>query len=531
MARDLGGDVLLRLVRGYVPGRSGEIVLVPKPWNVVAQWPGGLRGAADPRTTHASPWAYLERVPIILYGPGVIRSGLRSDRQVDLADLAPTFADILGFDFPAPDGDVLREAMLRERGGGPPRVVVLVAYDGGGWNLLERWPGAWPNGRRLAEEGAVYTNATVGSAPPVTAPVHATMGTGAYPRVHLLAENTARLPNGEVGETFFHQADPRLLRATTLADAWDAANGNRPWVGMIGFHSWHLGMMGKGARSRDGDRDVAVLWDREQERFGTNEEFYSLPSYLPGETDLERRVRELDGLDGSLDGRWRGSDLADPFLLPGTPAFVDFVGDALFRMLRREPIGADALTDMLLVELQASDYAGHVWNMESEETRDVLLAQDRLLGRLVSFLDREIGPGGYVLALTADHGQAPLPEVTGGLRIDRFRLVEDLNELVGAGVVEAVHPDDIYLDMEAVAAAGLTVEQIARLIAGYRYRDGLPEGAELSPAEEERLDDRVFAAVIPGAFLMDLADEEARAFGPGRYAQGDLTTPPRVRSL
>ncbi|MGH2650745.1 MAG: alkaline phosphatase family protein, partial [Actinomycetota bacterium] len=362
-------------------------------------------------------------------------------------------------------------------------------------------------------------------------PVHATMGTGVYPRVHLLAENTARLPNGTVGEMFFHEADPRLLRGTTLADAWDLANKNLPWVGMIGFHSWHLGMMGKGARSRGGDRDVAVLWNREQEMFGTNEEVYSLPAYLPGDEELERRVRGLDGLDGSLDGRWRGNDLADPFTLPGTPAFVDHVGDALFRMLRHEPIGADGTTDLLFVELQTTDYAGHVWNMESEEVGDVLLAQDRILGRLVSFLDREIGPGRYVLALTADHGQVPLPETTGGLRIDRFRLAEDLNELVGAGVVQAVHPDDIYLDMEAVEASGLTVEQIARLVAGYRYRDGLPEGADLSSGEAERLNERVFAAVLPGDFLAGLTDEEARAFGPGRYAEGDLTTPPAIRSL
>ena len=49
MARTLGSDVLRLVARGYVPGRSGEIVVIPQPWNVLGQWNGGLRGPDDPR--------------------------------------------------------------------------------------------------------------------------------------------------------------------------------------------------------------------------------------------------------------------------------------------------------------------------------------------------------------------------------------------------------------------------------------------------------------------------------------------------
>lgn len=530
MLHALGRDVVRSLARGYVPGRSGEISIVPKPWNVLGQWPEGFRGRRDPRTTHATPWSYHQSVPIVLAGAG-IRSGVEVDRAVSVADLAPTFGELLDFDFRAPDGDVLGEALLPKPERPAPRLLVLVVQDGGGWNVLERWPHAWPNLRRLARNGTTYTNATVGSAPSVTAPVHATMGTGAFPRLHGIPENTGRLPNGELGELFFHVADPRLLRRATIADRWDRANGNRAWVGMLGFESWHLGMMGKGARSPGGDRDVAVLWEREEGHLWTNEEFYRLPSYLPDSDRLEEDLAALDRTDGAADESWRGNDLRSEFIVPGTPAFVDYMAESLFQVLSREPVATDDVTDLLFLELKASDYGGHVWNMESREVAAVLRAQDRVIGELVSFLDRRVGRSRYVLAVSADHGQTPLPETTNGLRIDRLQIADDVNAYFGASIVEAVHPDDVYLDMEEVRSAGLDVAEIARFLGDYRYGNALPEGTDPSLIEEARLNERVFAAAIPGSTLAGLRDSEIRSLGRGRYPEGDLTSPARFDRL
>jgi hypothetical protein len=57
MARVLGRDVVTSLQRGYVPGRSGEILLEPEPWTVVGRMRREIRGPYDPRPTHATPWA------------------------------------------------------------------------------------------------------------------------------------------------------------------------------------------------------------------------------------------------------------------------------------------------------------------------------------------------------------------------------------------------------------------------------------------------------------------------------------------
>ena len=77
----------------------------------------------------------------MLYGPGFIRDGKQVQRSVDVTDIEPTFAELMRFDFAAPAGSPLDDGLLPPaRRNGQPKVVVLVAYDGGGWNLLERWP-------------------------------------------------------------------------------------------------------------------------------------------------------------------------------------------------------------------------------------------------------------------------------------------------------------------------------------------------------------------------------------------------------
>jgi Type I phosphodiesterase / nucleotide pyrophosphatase len=530
MADDLGADVVRRLRRGYVPGRSGEILLVPRPGNVLGQWTGGLRGKDDPRTTHAAPWADQQRVPIILHGPPHVPSGVVSDAPADMADLAPTLAGLLRFPFRAPDGRPLPGA-LDGTHGPPPRAVVVVVYDGGGWNLLDHWRGRWPVLRELARRGITYVNATAGSAPSSTAPVHASLGTGAYPSAHGVSENTIRLPRGELGNVYFERADTRLLAAPTLADAWDRANGNRPWVGMLGYEDWHLGMMGRGAGRPGGDRDVAILWEYESGRFWTNPVDYRLPAGLPPRAVLDERLRALDGRDGVVDGRWLSLDLKSSAFMPASPAFVEYQARALAGMLRGEPIGEDAMTDLLFVTLKSSDIGGHAWNLFGAEEGRVLAAQDRALRLVVSSLDREVGRGRWVLALTADHGLTPLPPRVGGLRIDRFELGRDVDRHFGAPIVETVHPSQLYLREEELRRAGITVEDVARYLGGYRYGDGIPPGTPLDRESTRRLAEPVLAGALPGSYLSGLTDEAIDALGVSRWDAGDLTSPPAYGAL
>ena len=174
MARSIGGPVMEHLFRGHVPGRSGEIMLVPKPNNyLLGEWDLRTLGTDTPTlsTSHPNPWDYSTRVPIIASG-GDIAAGATNDEVTDVAALAPTYAEMLGMDFDA-DGEPLDEVVagFTER----PKLIFSVILDGGGWNVLQQHPGSWPFIQSLRDSGITYTNANIGSAPSITGALHATM--------------------------------------------------------------------------------------------------------------------------------------------------------------------------------------------------------------------------------------------------------------------------------------------------------------------------------------------------------------------
>ncbi|MGH2597586.1 MAG: hypothetical protein ACRDH7_16735, partial [Actinomycetota bacterium] len=65
MAHDLGAEYMELVRRAYHPGRSGDIQLVLAPFNS-SNYPQESVALVpkDPRTSHASVWMYLERVPL-----------------------------------------------------------------------------------------------------------------------------------------------------------------------------------------------------------------------------------------------------------------------------------------------------------------------------------------------------------------------------------------------------------------------------------------------------------------------------------
>jgi predicted AlkP superfamily pyrophosphatase or phosphodiesterase len=86
----------------YVPGRSGEFMIVPRPHWILRSGSG---------TTHGSPHAYDQRVPLVFYGTGITRG--RYDQPATPADLAPTLAALAGFAMPQAQGRALTIAIAR----------------------------------------------------------------------------------------------------------------------------------------------------------------------------------------------------------------------------------------------------------------------------------------------------------------------------------------------------------------------------------------------------------------------------------
>jgi hypothetical protein len=133
-----------------------------------------------------------------------------------------------------------------------------------------------------------------------------------------------------------------------------------------------------------------------------------------------------------------------------------------------------------------------------------------------------------MMAITADHGQTPKPETTGGLRVHPDILGRNVDHYFGRKIVQKVTPSGLFLDGPELRDAGITPADVARFVATYRYGDGLPADVDRSAIPREVLDTVVFAGVMPSTYLAELTEEDAAALGPGSYAEGDLTSPVAV---
>jgi hypothetical protein len=541
MATEIGAPIMGLLQRGHVPGRSGEVLLVPKPHNfIIGEWDLTTLGTSTPdvRTSHPNPWDYIVRIPLVLYGPPFVESGRAVTKGVDIADLAPSYAALMGMQALDSDGEPLTEA-IADAPDRIPRVIFTIVLDGGGWNALQEHPSAWPTIQELRQGGTDYVNATIGSAPSITGALHATFGTGFYPNTHGIPGNQMRGPDGKNTDAWRENADPSYLLEPTVSELWDEQTGNEAIVATVSYEGWHLGMIGHGAQRDGGDRDIAVLWEAGESEEGVegvegewwiNEDFYELPDYLQ-ETDIDRLERyevDLDARDGMEDDLWFGHDLEelrDPVVRPGSSAFVRFTADAVVDVLNNEPFGNDEITDLFWVEMKMPDFAGHRWNMLGPEEADVIKATDEQIARFKAELDRLVGPGNYVLALSADHGQEPLPDVEGGWRINSQELLRDIEERFG-DVVEKITTVDIFFDQEAVRSRDVDLEDVARYMGTYTIGDNIPNGAVgADNVPEARLDDELFAGAFPTDYFQSLTPDRISSFGAGDYPEGDLSGP------
>jgi hypothetical protein len=73
-------------------------------------------------------------------------------------------------------------------------------------------------------------------------------------------------------------------------------------------------------------------------------------------------------------------------------------------------LGQGPGTDYLAISFSALDVVGHDFGPRSHEIQDVLMRLDETLGKFLADLDKKVGKDRYVLAFTADHGVAEIPE-------------------------------------------------------------------------------------------------------------------------
>ncbi|MFL5735893.1 MAG: alkaline phosphatase family protein [Actinomycetota bacterium] len=527
MASGLGSEAMEYLRRGHYPAHSGELQLVVAPFSSSNYAPESAHLVKnDPRTSHAAVWPYLERVPIVVHAPGILNGAETREDRVSLADLAPTAAKLMGFDFPAPDGVPLPGVPEPAK---PPKVIVTFVIDGGGWNVLRHWspetPGndlSWKHLHDLlGSDGTIaYTNAVMGSFPSVTACAHATIGTGAFPQHHGISGHNVRIGRDVVKAYGVegHAEPQKYLKSPTLAEAWSEHTSDGAWIGEIGYQIWHLGMIGRGGTLPLGDKPVAIYWnDTDAGHWAPqNPELFRMPNGVPSRDTLSSKIHDYFPPDEApaIDG--------NGVKLCCSPPIVEYMGDVIENAFKMEPIGTQGQTSLLYINFKSPDYTGHVVNMLDPDEATVLSAVDAEIERVRTILAERFQPGEYALIVTADHGQCPLPDAAGGVRLDPIQLENDLNREFGTSVfhlLDYVAPSELFVNPRALADADLRLEDIAAFLNDYRYRDNIGHYVPRDAVEWNHLDEKILAAVMPSTFLEGLTDESVQRYGDGRYNQ------------
>ena len=381
---------------------------------------------------------------------------------------------------------------------GRPRLVVIVIVDQFRGDFLERSRSSFgPGGFNLfLEHGAVFTDCRYDYAVTHTAPGHATLLTGAYPDGHGIGGNQwwdsekkrlvtsvedkstqlLGLPDG-ASKT---GASPRKLLASTLGDVLKMATGGKARVSAIGLKD-------RSAILPAGFAGDAAYWIDWQSGVFVTSTYYAkeLPAWVKQFNASQRTEKYWNREWKDAAGQTLGNTAPRKDKDGSPEGFFDVVGATPFandyqlefarELVLNEKLGSGPVTDLLIVSLSAPDILGHDAGPDSPQVAAMVEVLDGQLAGFFQFLEKQVGPGNLWLALSADHGIAPLPSYASGFRLPAGTFVSRdsrarANALLSSQLtpgretefIAAVSWPIAYLSEEAFSAAKLTQAEAER---------------------------------------------------------------------
>lgn len=362
-----------------------------------------------------------------------------------------------------------------------PKLVVAVIFDQFRYDYLTRFRSEYHAGfDRLLTRGAVFTNARYEHYPTVTAVGHSTYLTGATPSI-----------SGIVGNSWFDRASgktvtsvsdsatkliggpgdgssPRRLLVDTIGDELKKASAGKSRV--IGIsHKDRAAILPSGHAA-----DAAYWFVDPVGGFVTSSYYVSeLPAWA-------RDFNATHPCQTYAGQKWLDHTLpADAGKLCEAVTASPYGNDLLERFAERaleaEQLGKHDSTDLLTVSFSSNDVVGHSFGPDSPEVREMCLASDRILGKLIAAIERQVGPDGYVLVVSGDHGVAPTPEANAALKLPGGRLTGNpvakaVESALGKRYGEAKWVANngetgLYLNLEAIDSKKLDRAEVDRVAA------------------------------------------------------------------
>lgn len=397
-----------------------------------------------------------------------------------------------------------------------PKLVVGIVVDQMRQDYLQRFESKFSDAgfKKLMNEGFQVRNTHYNYIPTYTAPGHASVYTGTTPRYHGIISNDwySRILDRSMycvgdtlaknigGSSFSGNKSPRNLLVNTLTDELKLTTNFRSKV--IGISLKDRGAVLPAGHSPDG-----VYWyDSGTGEFMTSD--YYMPQ-LPGWVDDFNKAKHVDKYSNQVwqtllpieeytestrdnspyEGGFKGKETPtfpydleklrlenSPYgLISSTPFGNSLVLDLGRAAIEAEALGSDAVTDFLSLSFSSPDYIGHNFGPNSIEVEDTYLRLDRELAAFMTYLDKKIGDGNYLIFLTADHGVVANPQflVDNGLPggyIDTEAIGKHFQALVdeqlgkGDWILD-VSNNQIFLNRELIGESGKDLEEVQRIVA------------------------------------------------------------------
>jgi len=433
--------------RAYFPGRTGQLLIVPREGDFIT------RPDPDVAYMHGSPWAYDVDIPLMFVGPAV-NTGVYSTPSVQ-QDIAPTLAAALGVSMPpTATGHVLP---VLHPGFARPRVVFLLVLDGMRRDYFDRYADVMPTLSALRRRAAWFSKAHINFLPTNTAVGHSTIATGTDPRVHGVTVNNIYDRIHRRRQDLLVGMTPQVLMALTLADVWQLATSGRGIVVAQGsIDRAATPLAGHGACQPNGASVVLVSYDETTGAWHSNPECFRMPDYL--------RDRNASTL-WSAGNEWLHHRIDSPAAVRRSALFPAFEADAMIAMIEHEPLGADNVADLLLLNYKAADFVGHPYGPDSNELRLTLTEMDRNLARIIDALEAKVGTD-YLLAVTADHGMPSAPPEGRHFAPEVVDLLHQKFDPQEKQLVASYEPENaqMFVDEDRLSHLGLTLGDLARFL-------------------------------------------------------------------
>ena len=435
--------------RGYFPGRSGQIVVVPKEGHILTR--------DDPEVPfmHGSPWPYDTSIPMMFVGP-MIQAGRRELPAVQ-QDVAVTLAAALGTRMPiTATGRVLP---VLKPNPPVPRAVVVIVLDGMRPDYFDKYAAQLPTLLSLRKRSASFPRARINYIPTNTGVGHSTIATGTDPRVHGITGNNLYDTVARKRYDIMQGWNPRDLMALTLADVWQLeTRGRAVVIAQGGSVPSATAMGGHGACQLNGARTIMAGYDQTSGRWSTNQECYTLPA----------SVAAMDAKTlWPADGRWMGHKIDSPSAVRRSGLFPRFEADAIIASIDSSSMGADDVADIVMLNYKPADFVGHKHGPASGELKTTLAELDTHLARILAAVEGKAGKD-YLLAITGDHGMPaepaqPADRHLSGSVVD---LLHDRFDREKRTLVTYYEPENaqIFIDMERLAMLKASLKDIAQYL-------------------------------------------------------------------